>query len=61
MTLYDMNLGTCNENLLTDLRLFGITCFGDGLTIKPVTMVNALAYVLNNPFALIDVLLIRTL
>lgn len=41
--------------LLTESKLFGITVFGDGATIKGVPLVNVLAAGVNNPFALLDV------
>ena len=41
--------------ILTESRLFGITVFGDGATIKGVPLVNILAAGVNNPFALLDV------
>jgi len=43
------------KSLLTESKLFGITVFGDGATIKSVPLVNILAAGVNNPFALLDV------
>jgi len=36
-------------------KIFGITVFGDGATIKSVPVINVLASGVNNPFALLDV------
>ena len=43
------------KSLLTESKLFGVTVFGDGATIKSVPLVNVLAAGVNNPFALLDV------
>ena len=43
------------KTLLTESKLFGITVFGDGATIKTVPLVYVLAAGVNNPFALLDV------
>ena len=41
--------------LLSKARIFGITVFGDGATIKNVALMNVLAAGVNNPFALLDI------
>ena len=41
--------------LLSEARIFGVTVFGDGATIKTVPLVNVLAAGVNNPFALLDI------
>ena len=42
-------------SLLSEARIFGVTVFGDGATIKSVALVNVLAAGVNNPFALLDI------
>jgi hypothetical protein len=42
------------KTLLLEARIFGITVFGDGATIKTVPLVNVLAACVNNPFALLE-------
>ena len=42
-------------SLLSEARIFGVTVFGDGATIKSVALVNVLAAGINNPFALLDI------
>jgi hypothetical protein len=42
------------KTLLLEARVFGITVFGDGATIKPVPLINVLAACVNNPFALLE-------
>jgi hypothetical protein len=42
-------------SLLSEARIFGLTVFGDGATIKSVALVNVLAAGVNNPFALLDI------
>ena len=41
--------------LLSEVRIFGVTVFGDGATIKTVPLVNVLAAGVNNSFALLDI------
>jgi len=41
--------------LLSEAKIFGVTVFGDGATIKSVPLVNVLAAGVNNPFALLDI------
>jgi hypothetical protein len=53
--LYNHNWDLQIKSLLTESKLFGITVFGDGATIKGVPLVNVLAAGVNNPFALLDV------
>ena len=53
--LYNDNWNLQIKSLLTESKLFGITVFGDGATIKGVPLVNILAAGVNNPFALLDV------
>jgi hypothetical protein len=43
------------KTLLSEARVFGITVFGDGATIKTVPLVNVLASCVNNPFALLEI------
>jgi hypothetical protein len=43
------------KELLSEARIFCITIFGDGTTIKTVPLVNMLAAGVNNPFALLDI------
>jgi hypothetical protein len=43
------------KTLLLEARVFGITVFGDGATIKTVPLVNVLASCVNNPFALLEI------
>ncbi len=42
-------------SLLSEARIFGVTVFCDGATIKSVALVNVLAAGVNNPFALLDI------
>ena len=42
-------------SLLSEARIFGVTVFGNGATIKSVALVNVLAAGVNNPFALLDI------
>ena len=56
MTLYNLNWEYTMKTLLTDLRIFWITFFGDESTINTITMVNDLADGVNNPFVLLDFL-----
>ena len=42
-------------SLLSEARIFGLTVFGNGATIKSVALVNVLAAGVNNPFALLDI------
>lgn len=53
--LYNDDWDVQIKSLLTESKLFGITVFGDGATIKGVPLVNVLAAGVNNPFALLDV------
>jgi hypothetical protein len=41
--------------LLSEARIFGITVFGGGATIKSIALVNILAAGVNSPFALLDI------
>jgi hypothetical protein len=43
------------KTLLLEARVFGITVFGDGATIKTVPLVNVLASCVNNPCALLEI------
>ena len=43
------------RTLMSEARVFGLTLFGDGATIKTVPLVNVLAAGINNPFALLDI------
>ena len=42
-------------SLLSEAKIFGVTVFGDGATIKSIPLVNVLAAGVNNPFALLDI------
>ena len=54
-TLYGINWTEGITILMADCKLYGITLFGDGATIKTIPMINALGAGVNNPFALLDV------
>ena len=41
--------------LLSEAKIYGVTVFGDGATIKSVPLVNILAAGVNNPLALLDI------
>ncbi len=43
------------KTLMPEARVFGLTLFGDGATIKTVPLVNVLAAGINNLFALLDI------
>jgi hypothetical protein len=43
------------KTLLLEARIFGITVFGDGATIKTVLLVNGLAACVNNLFAMLEI------
>ena len=43
------------KNLLLESNIFGVTIFGDGLTITNVPLMNILAACPNNPFALLEI------
>ena len=53
--LYDSNWKTQMNLLMSKARIFGLTVFGDGPTIKTHPLINILAAGVNNPFALLDV------
>ncbi len=53
--LYATNWNEQMQTLLSKARIFGITVFGDGPTIKTVPLVTVLAAGVNNPFALLDI------
>ena len=53
--LYRVNWEQETNILLKDSRVFGISLFGDGATIKTTPMVNALGAGVHNPFAMLDV------
>ena len=54
-TLYDVNWNSEIRTLFAESRIFGISLFGDGETIKTVPMVNYLDALLHNSFILLDV------
>jgi hypothetical protein len=54
-TLYVAHWKEQMKTLLSEARVFGITVFGDGATIKTVPLVNVLASCVNNPFALLEI------
>jgi hypothetical protein len=53
--LYYSNWKTHMNSLMSEARIFGLTMFGDGATIKTCPLINILAAGVNNPFALLDV------
>ena len=53
--LYDFNWDKQIKCILIEAKIFGITVFGDGATIKSFPLVNVLAAGVNNPFALLDI------
>jgi hypothetical protein len=53
--IYETNWKEQMRTLLSEARVFGLTVFGDGATIKTVPLVNVLAAGVNNPFALLDI------
>ena len=53
--LYSTNWTEQMKTLMSEARVFGLTLFGDGATIKTVPLVNVLAAGINNPFALLDI------
>lgn len=54
-TIYDVNWANETKRLLKDARIFGISVFGDGATIKTFPKINAVASSVNNPFAMLEV------
>ena len=54
-TLYTINWKEGITMLVADSKLYGVSIFGDGATIKNIPMINALAAGVNNPFCLLDV------
>ena len=54
-TLYTINWREGVTLLVADSKLYGVSIFGDGATIKTIPMINALAAGVNNPFCLLDV------
>ncbi len=53
--LYDSNWKTQMNSLMSEVRIFGLTVFGDDATIKTCPLINILAAGVNNLFALLDV------
>jgi len=53
--LYVTHLKEHMKTLLSEARIFGITIFGDGATIKTVLLVDVLAACVNNLFALLEI------
>jgi len=55
--LYVMHWKEQLKTLLSEARVFGVTVFGDGATIKikTVLLVNVLAACVNNPFVLLEI------
>jgi hypothetical protein len=53
--LYETNWKEQMRTLLSEARVYGLTVFGDGTTIKTVPVVNVLAAGVNNLFALLDI------
>jgi hypothetical protein len=54
-SLYESNWNKQMQSLMSEAKIFGITVFGDGATIKTCPLINILAAGVNNPFALLDV------
>ena len=54
-TLYTINWNEGVSILVADSKLYGVTLFGDGATIRTIPMINALAAGVNNAFCLLDV------
>ncbi len=54
-TLYVAHWKEQMKTLLSEARVFGITVFGDGATIKTVPLINVLAACVNNPFGLLEI------
>ena len=53
--LYSTNWTEQMKTLMSEARVFGLTLFGDGATIKTVPLVNVLAAGINDLFALLDI------
>jgi hypothetical protein len=53
--LYEASWNEQMKTILCEARIFGVSVFGDGATIKSVPLVNVLAAGVNNPFALLDI------
>ncbi len=53
--LYVMHWKEQMKTLLSEARIFGVTVFGNGATIKTAPIVNVLAACVNNPFALLEI------
>ena len=54
-TLYETNWKLQMKTLMSEAKIFGLTIFGDGATIKTIPLINILAAGVNNSFALLDV------
>ena len=54
-TLYVTHWKEQLKTLLSEARVFGVTVFGDGASIKTAPLVNVLAACVNNPFALLEI------
>jgi hypothetical protein len=54
-TLYISNWKSQMKTFMSKARIFGLTIFGDGATIKTIPLINILAAGVNNSFALLDV------
>ena len=52
-TLYDVNWNSEIRTLFAESRIFGISLFGDGSTIKTVPIANAMNYGVHNPSGLL--------
>jgi hypothetical protein len=53
--LYDTKKEEMIKNLLLESNIFGVTIFGDGVTITNVPLMNILVASPNNPFALLEI------
>ena len=53
--LYDTNKEEMIKNLLLESKIFGVSIFGDGVTISNVPLMNIIAASPNNPFALLEI------
>ncbi len=54
-TLYDFNWKFQMKTLMSKARIFGLTIFGVGATIKTIPLINILAAGVSNSFALLEV------
>ena len=53
--IYEQSWKEQMTSILSESRIFGVTVFGDGTTIKSIALVNVLAAGVDNPFSLIKI------